>query len=279
MEEIYGYNLSDGWREKPDPMEEKAKAEARTRAEKEARLASLKEKLASLKSKRSQWELAANRAKLGDMSGFYNIVNQESTERMNASNNAYNELKLKQDNIDKAQEKVNDLDRQLKNIDVELSKLSSGTERELKINESDDLEKKKNKILEAFDGMVFSTYKRKLPAAATAKDLKTFKEIFSQIPDDEWTDERKAEFIEEIKAASNEEGYGEFVKLLKKRPTPTEKAAGRSANIKAANEAIARLSRDDYRKMGIEKGLINKFEDNYGTYENRGGVWIRTSKK
>jgi hypothetical protein len=121
-----------------------------------------------------------------------------------------------------------------------------------------------------------------MPGFDQGTSLSNFKEAFAQIQDSEWTDARKAEELAKYAAASEEEGYGDFIASVRKRPTVEDKARGKDAAKKKAADAIERLKKrgeNDMELIAFKEGRLNKFSDDYGTYEKIKGEWVRTGNR
>lgn len=251
-------------------------------ADNNAKIAELKAQLSELKAKRYGMEnaWAANRASIGDGSAYAQLQNQRYSERLarNAERQsnavrAADERKLKALQLSK-------LKRELGEVDVELETRLSPIARKNKENHRAEVIEG-IKALEEELGLTPS-YIPDMPGFDQGTSLSNFKEAFAQIQDSEWTDARKADELAKYAAASEEEGYGDFIALVRNRKTIEDKERGKAAAKKKAADAIERLKKrgeNDMELIAFKEGRLNKFSDDYGTYEKIKGEWVRTGNR
>ena len=222
-------------------------------ADNNAKIAELKAQLSELKAKRYGMEnaWAANRASIGDGSAYAQLQNQRYSERLARESERRENAVL---DAQKRKDMRVDLDKrkgELGAIDVELEERNSPLKRKTLLNQRDEVV---NMIwsLEEELGLPRSNIPAP-PGFAQGTSLSNFKEDFAQIQDSEWTDVKKAEKLAEYAAASEEEGFGDFIASVRKRPTVEDKkkakataAAEEKRKMSAANSAIEEMSKDPY---------------------------------
>ena len=188
-------------------------------ADNNAKIAELKAQLSELKAKRYSMEnaWAANRASIGDGSAYAQLQNQRYSERLakNAERQS-NAVRAADERKQKARD-LADLKRELEYVDKELESRLSQVARKGKENHRAEVVEG-IKALEEELGLTPS-YIPEMPGFAQGTSLSNFKEDFAQIQDSEWTDARKAEELAKYAAAREEEGYGDFIDSVRKRPT------------------------------------------------------------
>lgn len=251
-------------------------------ADNNAKIAELKAQLSELKAKRYSMEnaWAANRASIGDGSAYAQLQNQRYSERLSRDSERREKAVL---DAQKRKEMRADLDKlkgELGAIDVELSERNDPLKRKKLLNQRAEVV---NMIWAGEDelGLPRSNIPEP-PGFKEGKSLANFKEDFAQIQDSEWTDAKKSEKLAEYAAASEEEGYGDFIASVRKRPTVEDKARGKDAAKKAAAKAIKRLKErgeNDMDLIAFNEGRLTKFSDDYGTYEKIKGEWVRTGNR
>lgn len=251
-------------------------------ADNKAKIAKLKAQLSELKAKRYGMEnaWAANRASIGDGSAYAQLQNQRYSERLSRDSERREKAVLAADERKQKAKTLAELKRELGYVDEELETRLSPVARKGKENHRAEVVEG-IKALEEELGLTPS-YIPEMPGFAQGTSLSNFKEDFAQIQDSEWTDAKKSEKLAEYAAASEEEGYGDFMASVRKRPTVEDKARGKGAAKKAAAEAIERLKKrgeNDMELIAFKEGRLNKFSDDYGTYEKIKGEWIRTGNR
>lgn len=250
-------------------------------ADNNAKIAELKAQLSELKAKRYGMEnaWAANRASIGDGSAYAQLQNQRYSERLARDSERRENKVLDEQKRKEARSEIEDLKGELRIVKSELQERVLPTKRV-------ELENQYYKVIsqiherEDFLGRERTEFPPP-PKFIEGTSLSNFKEAFAQIQDSEWTDARKAEELAKYAAASEEEGYGDFIALVRKRPTVEDKARWKAAAKKKAAEAIDRLKNrgeNDMELIAFKAGRLNKFSDNYGTYEKINGEWVRTGK-
>lgn len=250
-------------------------------ADNNAKIAELKAQLSELKAKRYGMEnaWAANRASIGDGSAYAQLQNQRYSERLSRNSERRENAVLAADERKQKALQLSGLKRELGEVDVELETRLSPIARKNKENHRAEVIEG-IKALEEELGLTPS-YIPEMPGFAQGTSLSNFKEDFAQIQDSEWTDARKAEELAKYAAAKEEEGYGDFIALVRKRKTVEDKKRGKAAAKKKAAEAIKRLKErgeNDMELIAFKEGRLNKFSDDYGTYEKIKGEWVRTGK-
>lgn len=246
-----------------------------------AKIAELKAQLSELKAKRYGMEnaWAANRARIGDGSAYAQLQNQRYSERLSRDSERREKAVLEADERKQKARNLSDLKRELEYVDEELETRLSPVARKDKENHRAEVVEG-IKALEEELGLTPS-YIPEMPGFAQGTSLSNFKEDFAQIQDSEWTDAKKAEKLEEYAAASEEEGFGDFMASVRKRLTVEDKARSKGAAKKAAADAIKRLKErgeNDMDLIAFKEGRLNKFSDDYGTYEKINGEWVRKGK-
>jgi len=247
-----------------------------------AKIAELKSQLSELKAKRYGMEnaWAANRASIGDGSAYAQLQNQRYSERLSRDSERREKAVLdEQKRKDKAKE-LSALRRELAFVDEELKERMSDVSRKGKQNHREEVIEEIRELEKELG--VRPMYIEDAPDFSQGKSLASFKEDFAQIQDSEWTDARKAEELAKYAAASEEEGYGDFIASVRKRPTVEDKKRGKAAAKKKAAEAIERLKKrgeNDMDLIAFKEGRLNKFSDDYGTYEKIKGEWVRTGNR
>lgn len=251
-------------------------------ADNNAKIAELKAQLSELKAKRYGMEnaWAANRASIGDGSAYAQLQNQRYSERLSRDSERRENKVLDEQKRKEARSDIEDLKGELRIVKSELQERVLPTKRV-------ELENQYYKVIsqiherEDFLGRERTEFPPP-PKFSEGTSLSNFKEDFSQIQDSEWTDAKKSEKLAEYAAASEEEGYGDFIASVRKRPTVEDKARGKKAAKKAAADAIKRLKERGENNMDLiafNEGRLTKFSDDFGTYEKIKGEWIRTAKK
>lgn len=251
-------------------------------ADNNAKIAKLKAQLSELKAKRYGMEnaWAANRASIGDGSAYAQLQNQRYSERLSRDSERREKAVLAADERKQKAKTLAELKRELEYVDEELESRLSPVARKGKENHRAEVVEG-IKALEEELGLTPS-YIPEMPGFSQGTSLSNFKEDFAQIQDSEWTDAKKSEKLAEYAAASEEEGYGDFIASVRKRPTVEDKARGKKAAKKAAADAIKRLKERGENNMDLiafNEGRLTKFSDDFGTYEKIKGEWIRTAKK
>lgn len=251
-------------------------------ADNNAKIAELKARLFELKAKRYGMEnaWAANRASIGDGSAYAQLQNQRYSERLSRDSERREKAVLAADERKQKAKTLAELKRELEYVDEELESRLSPVARKGKENHRAEVVEG-IKALEEELGLTPS-YIPEMPGFAQGTSLSNFKEAFAQIQDREWTDARKAEELSKYAAASEEEGYGDFIAAVRKRQTVEDKERGKATAKKKAAEAIERLKErgeNDMELIAFKEGRLNKFSDDYGTYEKIKGEWVRTAKK
>lgn len=250
-------------------------------ADNNAKIAELKAQLSELKAKRYGMEnaWAANRASIGDGSAYAQLQNLRYSERLSRDSERREKAVLAADERKQKALQLSKLKRELGEVDVELETRLSPIARKNKENHRAEVIEG-IKALEEELGLTPS-YIPDMPSFDQGTSLSNFKEAFAQIQDSEWTDARKAEELAKYAAAKEEEGYGDFIASVRKRPTVEDKERGKDASKKKAAEAIKRLKErgeNDMELIAFKEGRLNKFSDDYGTYEKIKGEWVRTGK-
>lgn len=251
-------------------------------ADNNAKIAELKAQLSELKAKRYGMEnaWAANRASIGDGSAYAQLQNQRYSERLSRDSERRENAALAEDNRKEMARNLAADKRELEYVDEELESRLTPVQRKGKENRRAELvESIRAKEQELG---LRPSYIPEMPGFAQGTSLSNFKEDFAQIQDSEWTDARKAEELAKYAAASEEEGFGDFIASVRKRPTVEDKARGKDAAKKAAAEAIKRLKKrgeNDIELIAFKEGRLNKFSDDYGSYEKINGEWVRTGNR
>lgn len=251
-------------------------------ADNNAKIAKLKAQLSELKAKRYGMEnaWAANRASIGDGSAYAQLQNQRYSERLSRDSERREKAVLAADERKQKAKALTKLKRELGYVDEELESRLSPVVRKGKENHRAEVVEG-IKALEEELGLTPS-YIPEMPGFSQGTSLSNFKEDFSQIQDSEWTDAKKSEKLAEYAAASEEEGYGDFIALVRNRKTVEDKARGKDAAKKAAAKAIKRLKErgeNDMDLIAFNEGRLTKFSDDYGTYEKIKGEWVRTGNR
>ena len=222
-------------------------------ADNNAKIAKLKAQLSELKAKRYGMEnaWAANRASIGDGSAYAQLQNQRYSERLSRDSERRENAALAEDNRKEMVRKLAADKRELEYVDEELENRLTPVQRKGKENRRAELVES-IRATEHELGLRPS-YIQEMPGFNQGTSLSNFKEAFAQIQDSEWTDARKAEELAKYAAASEEEGYGDFIASVRKRPTVEDKkkAKAKSAEeekrkMSAANSAIEEMSKDPY---------------------------------
>lgn len=247
-----------------------------------AKIAELKAQLSELKAKRYGMEnaWAANRARIGDGSAYAQLQNQRYSERLSRDSERRENAVKAADEREKKAKTLAELKRELEYVDEDLESRLSPVTRKGKENHRAEVVEG-IKALEEELGLTPS-YIPEMPGFAQGTSLSNFKEDFAQIQDSEWTDARKAEELAKYAAAKEEEGYGDFIASVRKRPTVEDRKRGKEAAKKKAAEAIKRLKErgeNDMELIAFKEGRLNKFSDDYGTYEKINGEWVRTGNR
>lgn len=250
-------------------------------ADNNAKIAELKAQLSELKAKRYGMEnaWAANRARIGDGSAYAQLQNQRYSERLAKNAERQSNAALAEDKRKEKASKLSELKRELGAVDVELKSRLSPLDRKKLENQRADVVEDIRDIEQELG--LRPSYIPEMPGFSQGTSLSNFKEDFSQIQDSEWTDAKKSEKLAEYAAASEEEGYGDFIASVRKRPTVEDKARSKDAAKKAAAKAIKRLKErgeNDMDLIAFNEGRLKKFSDDYGTYEKIKGEWVRTGK-
>lgn len=250
-------------------------------ADNNAKIAELKAQLSELKAKRYGMEnaWAANRASIGDGSAYAQLQNQRYSERLSRDSERRENAVLAEDKRKEKASKLSELKRELGAVDVELETRLSPLERKKMENQRAEVVEDIRDIEQELG--LRPSYIPEMPGFDQGTSLSNFKEDFAQIQDSEWTDARKADELAKYAAASEEEGYGDFIASVRKRQTVEDKARGKAAAKKKAAEAIKRLKErgeNDMELIAFKEGRLNKFSDDYGTYEKINGEWVRTGK-
>ncbi len=251
-------------------------------ADNNAKIAELKARLSELKAKRYGMEnaWAANRASIGDGSAYAQLQNQRYSERLSRDSERREKAVLAADERKEMARNLASDKRELEYVDEELENRLTPVQRKGKENRRAELvESIRAKEQELG---LRPSYIPEMPGFAQGTSLSNFKESFAQIQDIEWTDARKAEELAKYAAAKEEEGYGEFIAAVRKRPTVEDKARGKETAKKKAAEAIERLKKrgeNDMDLIAFKEGRLNKFSDDYGTYEKIKGEWVRTGNR
>lgn len=250
-------------------------------ADNNAKIAELKAQLSELKAKRYSMEnaWAANRASIGDGSAYAQLQNQRYSERLSRDSERREKAVLAADERKQKALQLSGLKRELGEVDVELETRLSPINRK-------KIENQRAEIVESIREIEHElglrpSYIPDMPGFDQGTSLSNFKEAFAQIQDSEWTDARKAEELAKYAAASEEEGYGDFIASVRKRTTVEDKVRGKAAAKKKAAEAIKRLKErgeNDMDLIAFKEGRLTKFRDDYGTYEKIKGEWVRTGK-
>ena len=251
-------------------------------ADNNAKIAELKAQLSELKAKRYGMEnaWAANRASIGDGSAYAQLQNQRYSERLARDSERREKAVLDEQKRKEKAKELSALRRELYFVDAELKQRMTDVARKGKENHRAEVVEG-IKALEEELGLTPS-YIPEMPGFDQGTSLSNFKEDFAQIQDSEWTDAKKSEKLAEYAAASEEEGYGDFMASVRKRPTVEDKARGKEASKKKAAEAIERLKKrgeNDMELIAFKEGRLNKFSDDYGTYEKIKGEWVRTGNR
>jgi hypothetical protein len=251
-------------------------------ADNNAKIAELKAQLSELKAKRYGMEnaWAANRARIGDGSAYAQLQNQRYSERLSRDSERREKAVLAADERKKKAQDLTAAKRELGAVDVELESRLSPINRKKIENQRAEVVESIREIEQELG--LRPSYIPDMPGFDQGTSLSNFKEAFAQIQDSEWTDARKAEELDKYAAASEEEGYGDFIASVRKRPTVEDKARGKDAAKKKAAEAIERLKKrgeNDMELIAFKEGRLNKFSDDYGTYEKIKGEWVRTGNR
>ena len=222
-------------------------------ADNNAKIAELKAQLSELKAKRYGMEnaWAANRASIGDGSAYAQLQNQRYSERLARDSERRENKVLDEQKRKEARSEIEDLKGELRIVKSELQERVLPTKRV-------ELENQYYKVIsqiherEDFLGRERTEFPPP-PKFIEGTSLSNFKEAFAQIQDSEWTDARKAEELAKYAAASEEEGYGDFIAKVKARKTVEDRkkdelkaAADKKRRISAANSAIEEMSKDPY---------------------------------
>lgn len=247
-----------------------------------AKIAELKAQLSELKAKRYGMEnaWAANRARIGDGSAYAQLQNQRYSERLSRDSERREKAVLAADERKKKAQDLAAAKRELGAVDVELESRLSPLDRKKMENQRAEVVESIREIEQELG--LRPSYIPDMPGFDQGTSLSNFKEAFAQIQDREWTDARKADELAKYAAASEEEGYGEFIASVRKRPTVEDKERGKAAAKKKAAEAIERLKKrgeNDMELIAFKEGRLNKFSDDYGTYEKIKGEWVRTGNR
>lgn len=247
-----------------------------------AKIAELKAQLSELKAKRYGMEnaWAANRASIGDGSAYAQLQNQRYSERLSRDSERREKAVLAADDRKQKASKLSELKRELGAVDVELESRHSPLGRKKMENQRAEVVENIRDIEQELG--LRPSYIPDMPGFGQGTSLSNFKEDFAQIQDSEWTDARKAEELAKYAAAKEEEGYGDFIASVRKRPTVEDKGRGKEAAKKKAAEAIERLKKrgeNDMELIAFKEGRLNKFSDDYGTYEKIKGEWVRTGNR
>jgi hypothetical protein len=251
-------------------------------ADNNAKIAELKAQLSELKAKRYGMEnaWAANRARIGDGSAYAQLQNQRYSERLSRDSERREKAVLAADERKKKAQDLAAAKRELGAVDVELESRLSPINRKKMENQRAEVVESIREIEQELG--LRPSYIPEMPGFDQGTSLSNFKEAFAQIQDSEWTDARKAEELAKYAAASEEEGYGDFIASVRKRPTVEDKARGKDAAKKKAADAIERLKKrgeNDMELIAFKEGRLNKFSDDYGTYEKINGEWVRTGNR
>lgn len=246
-----------------------------------AKIAELKAQLSELKAKRYGMEnaWAANRARIGDGSAYAQLQNQRYSERLSRDSERREKAVLDEQKRKEKAKELSALRREREFVDEELKERKNDVSRKGKQNHREEVIEKIRELEQELG--LTPSYIPEMPGFAQGTSLSNFKEDFAQIQDSEWTDARKAEELAKYAAASEEEGYGDFIASVRKRPTVEDKKRGKEAAKKKAAEAIKRLKErgeNDMELIAFKEGRLNKFSDDYGTYEKIKGEWVRTGK-
>jgi hypothetical protein len=223
---------------------------------------------------------AANRARIGDGSAYAQLQNQRYSERLSRDSERREKAVLAADERKKKAQDLTAAKRELGEVDVELESRLSPINRKKMENQRAEVVESIREIEQELG--LRPSYIPDMPGFDQGTSLSNFKEAFAQIQDSEWTDARKAEELAKYAAASEEEGYGDFIASVRKRPTVEDKARGKDAAKKKAADAIERLKKrgeNDMELIAFKEGRLNKFSDDYGTYEKIKGEWVRTGNR
>lgn len=222
-------------------------------ADNNAKIAKLEARLSELKAKRYGMEnaWAANRASIGDGSAYAQLQNQRYSERLAKNAERQSNAALAEDKRKEKASKLSELKRELGAVDVELKSRLSPLDRKKLENQRADVVEDIRDIEQELG--LRPSYIPEMPGFSQGTSLSNFKEDFSQIQDSEWTDAKKSEKLAEYAAASEEEGYGDFIASVRKRQTVEDKkkakataAAEEKRKMSAANSAIEEMSKDPY---------------------------------